>query len=108
MVTVLCLEESVNSKHLDIEGKESRGLNSDNYLNSIHHVLKIKDPHGIRAIIFPLFIRRGNERQFIKINCKISSSNRGWSLTFLKREIVFLSVLWFKVIFHLEDFVILH
>lgn len=98
----------MSSKHLYIEGKKSRGLNSDNYLNSILHVLKIKGPHGIRAIFFPPFIGKGNVRQFIEINCKMSSSNRGWSLAFLKREIVFLSVSWFKVIFHLEDFVILH
>lgn len=82
--TAQCLEDWVNSKHLCFEGKESRGLNSDNYFNSVLHVLQIKGPHGIRAIIFPLFIGKGNARQFIKINCKISSSNLGWSLAFFK------------------------
>ena len=46
-------------------------------------VLKIKDPHRIRNIIFPLFIKKGNVRQFIKINYKMPARNRGWWLAFL-------------------------
>ena len=44
---------------------------------------KIKDPHRIRNIIFPLFIKKGNVRQFIKINYKMPARNWGWWLAFL-------------------------
>ena len=42
---------------------------------SYRDVLKIKDPHRIRNIIFPLFIKKGNVRQFIKINYIMPARN---------------------------------
>ena len=50
---------------------------------SYRDVLKIKDPHRIRNIIFPLFIKKGNVRQFIKINYIMPARNWGWLLAFL-------------------------
>lgn len=92
--------------------EKSRGMNSDNYSefsSPVLHVLKIKGPHRIRDIIFPLFIGKGNVRQFIKIKCQMFSSNLRMVVSFFFTGKLFFYLCYgVKVTFHLEDFVILH
>ena len=71
-------------------------------------VLKIKGPHRIRNIMFPLFIKKGYVIQFIKMNYKMPSRSWGWWLAFLTGKLFLYLYYGVKVIFHLEDFVILH
>lgn len=88
--------------------EKSRGMNSDNYSefsSPVLHVLKIKGPHRIRDIIFPLFIGKGNVRQFIKIKCQMFSSNLRMVVSFFfYRKIIFLSVLWCEGYFSFGGF----